>query len=420
MEKSNMPKKELTTEALIYHIKQLCIMNNKDLYDNTDIDYFSENKTENKTESKFMAKVNLYCKIQDDNFDIITAIIFALYNYYSDFYEDNVSKSIDFLSKSIKREKLHMLSYIDYFFQEIRKRNFAEKFITELHYIDKKRIETVFKNVKFDDYNNIIIDEDLITDVIVFLIIFFNINVIVLNEEEENIIIYKTEEYFNKYKQIVFLYKRKDNLYSNITFNDNYCVFYNNNYDVKNLLSIVDNIITFEQDKELNYKSKKLDNFDFNNVDYDIENINKKEKLIKQNKEEKKEIKKQKNKEKHPKNFKVLEAEAKAKQLNNDIETDNEKDIIENKINNDKTIQNIIKKEKPKIIKKVEKEKVEKTENYNISTITVNKINTMTIQELRKLAKSLNLKCPLNNKSDLIKEISNYKLKNKTKNKNKK
>lgn len=146
-------------------------------------------------------------------------------------------------SLTLEDKLFYLKKYITVFSTELKKKNIYIKYTTETNIIDKKTITKDLKNYEsLDDFNNIII----------FLTLFFNINIFII--ETENTLFYSSNYFFNIFKYSIVLKKVTKENYNVLIF-DNETIFnYYKNEEFKNFIETKKKEIkAIKQDSQLNY-----------------------------------------------------------------------------------------------------------------------------------------------------------------------
>lgn len=220
---------DLTIDNIIDYVKSLCNIRQ-------DIEEVKTEKTKEK----------IY--IKDNNFSSFFDIFFSsICSYFS------VLNNVD--------KRFYIEKYKDFFIADLKKKNNVVKYTTPSVIINKKKLMNDIKNVD-SLYKDSVFCYD---DIIVFLAVFFNINIFIIDskETEENIYFYSSNFNFNVFKPSITI-RHKDNHFSQIYFNSENIYFYNDNEKFKSFIdSEKTNIKTKKQSSNLDYVIE-----DFN-IDYD-------------------------------------------------------------------------------------------------------------------------------------------------------
>lgn len=213
-------------------------------------------------------------------------------------------------------KNFYIEKYKDFFIDEIKKKNNSVRYTTPTNIINKKKLMNDIKNIKvLEEKGNIKVYDDIL----IFLSVFFNINIIVIYEQLNKNILYTSNLTFNIFKPCITI-KNQNNKFNLIYFNNELIYLYYKNDKFK---SFIENnkFVSLKQLTNLDYEETEF----IIKYDNDIEiNEEIKEKIKQSNKRSKKQINQtSENKE----NDKTDEKQEDKKEINSNIDTfkENEK-----------------------------------------------------------------------------------------------
>lgn len=179
-------------------------------------------------------------------------------------------------------KNFYIEKYKDFFIGEIKKKNNSVRYTTPTNIINKKKLMNDIKNIKvLEEKGNIKVYDDIL----IFLSVFFNINIIVIYEQLNKNILYTSNLTFNIFKPCITI-KNQNNKFNLIYFNDELIYLYYKNDKFK---SFIENnkFVSLKQLTNLDYEETEF----IIKYDNDIEiNEEIKEKIKQSNKRSKKQI----------------------------------------------------------------------------------------------------------------------------------
>lgn len=179
-------------------------------------------------------------------------------------------------------KNFYIEKYKEFFIGEIKKKNNSVRYTTPTNIINKKKLMNDIKNIKvLEEKGNIKVYDDIL----IFLSVFFNINIIVIYEQLNKNILYTSNLTFNIFKPCITI-KNQNNKFNLIYFNDELIYLYYKNDKFK---SFIENnkFVSLKQLTNLDYEETEF----IIKYDNDIEiNEEIKEKIKQSNKRSKKQI----------------------------------------------------------------------------------------------------------------------------------